>query len=39
MAEVSHVAGTATLTLKSDVDNALLTKTVEDQDYKVIGIE
>jgi len=38
-AVVSHTAGTAVLTLSSDVDNAVLTKAIEDQDYKVLGIE
>ena len=38
-AEVSHEAGTAVLTLNADIDNEVLKKTVEDQDYKVIGIE
>lgn len=38
-AEVSHEAGTAVLTLNADIDNEVLRKTVEDQDYKVIGIE
>ena len=38
-AAVSHTAGTAVLTLEKDVDNAVLTKAIEDQDYKVLGIE
>ena len=38
-AVVSHTAGTAVLTLTKDVDNAVLTKVIEDQDYKVLGIE
>ncbi len=38
-AEVSHEAGTAVLTLSAEIDNEVLKKTVEDQDYKVIGIE
>ena len=38
-AVVSHTAGTAVLTLTKDVDNAVLTKAIEDQDYKVLGIE
>ena len=38
-AEPSHEENKAVLTLTKDVDNALLTKTVEDLDYKVIGIE
>ena len=35
-AEVSHVSGTAVLTLSAPVDDALLKKTVEDQGYQVI---
>ncbi len=38
-AEVSHEAGTAVVSLASDVADEVLKKTVEDQDYKVIGIE
>lgn len=38
-AEVSHEAGTAVVTLKSDVGDAVLAKAVEDQDYKVLGVE
>ena len=38
-AEVSHEAGTAVVTLKEDVDNAVLKKAVEDKDYTVTGIE
>ena len=38
-AEVSHEKGTAVVELTSDVDNAVLTKAVEDKDYKVIGVE
>lgn len=38
-ADVSHEAGTAVVTLKSDVGDAVLAKAVEDQDYKVLGIE
>ena len=38
-AEVSHEGGTAVLTLNADIDTEVLRKTVEDQDYKVIGIE
>ena len=38
-AAVSHTAGTAVLTLNHDVDNAVLTKAIEDQDYKVLSIE
>ncbi len=38
-AEVSHEAGTAVLTLNAELDNDVLKKTVEDEDYKVTGIE
>lgn len=38
-AEVSHVSGTAKITLKGEIDNDILKKAVEDKDYKVIGIE
>lgn len=38
-AEVSHEAGTAIVTLESDVADDVLKKTVEDQDYKVISIQ
>lgn len=38
-AEVSHEAGTAIVTLESDVTDDVLKKTVEDQDYKVISIQ
>ena len=38
-AEVSHENGTAILELSGDVSDDLLTKTVEDKDYKVTGIE
>ena len=38
-AQVSHEKGTAVLTLTAEVSDEVLTKTVEDQDYKVIGIE
>ena len=38
-AVVSHEAGTAVVTLKSDVSNDTLKKAVEDKDYKVTGIE
>ena len=37
-AQVSHEAGTAVVTLNADVDNAVLSKAVEDQDYKVLEI-
>lgn len=39
LAEVSHVSGTAKVTLKGEIDNDVLKKAVEDKDYKVIGIE
>ncbi len=38
-AEVSHEAGTAVVTLNSEVADEVLKKTVEDQDYKVISIQ
>ena len=38
-AEVSHEAGTAVVTLEDGVSDEVLKKTVEDQDYKVLGIE
>ena len=38
-AEVSHVSGTAVVTLKADIDNAVLKKAVEDQEYKVTDIQ
>ena len=38
-AVVSHEAGTAVVTLNADVANETLKKAVEDQDYKVTGIE
>ena len=38
-AVVSHEAGTAIVTLNAEVSNADLKKAVEDQDYKVTGIE
>lgn len=38
-AVVSHEAGTAVVSLNTDVDDAILRKTVEDKDYKVLGIE
>ena len=38
-AEVSHEAGTAVVTLNSDVQDEVLKKTVEDQDYKVTSIQ
>ena len=36
---VSHETGTAVVTLKADVDDSVLKKTVEDQDYKVTSIQ
>jgi len=36
---VSHESGTAVVTLNTEVSDELLTKTVEDQDYKVISVE
>ena len=38
-AVVSHETGTAVVTLNADVANETLKKAVEDQDYKVTGIE
>ena len=38
-AEVSHEAGTAVVTLNSDVQDEVLKKTVEDKDYKVTSIQ
>ena len=38
-AAVSHEAGTALLTLSSEIADEVLKKTIEDQDYKVISIE
>ena len=38
-AVVSHEAGTAIVTLIADVSDETLKKAVEDQDYKVTGIE
>lgn len=38
-AAVSHEAGTAIVTLNAEVDDAVLKKTVEDQDYVVKSIE
>ena len=37
-AEVSHTDGTAILTLSTNVENDVLKKAVEDQDYKVLEI-
>ena len=38
-AAVSHESGTAVLTLNADVDNEVLKKTVEEQDYTVVSVE
>ena len=38
-AAVSHEAGTAVVTLNTELADDVLKKTVEDQDYKVLGIE
>ena len=38
-AVVSHEAGTAIVTLKESVDDSVLRKAVEDQDYKVTSIQ
>lgn len=38
-AVVSHEAGTAVLTLREELPDDVLRKTVEEQDYKVLGIE
>lgn len=38
-ASVSHEAGTAVVKLNAEVDNAVLQKAVEEQDYKVISIQ
>lgn len=38
-AVVSHEAGTAVVTLGAELADDVLKKTVEDQDYKVLGIE
>ena len=37
-AKVSHESGTAVVTLSAPVDDAVLKKAVEDQDYKVTEI-
>ena len=37
-AEVSHDKGTAVLTLEKDISDEILTKTVEEKDFKVTGI-
>ena len=38
-AEVSHEKETAVVNLEKDVDNAVLTKAVEDKDYKVVSVQ
>ncbi len=38
-AVVSHSAGIAVLSLNAEVSNEALKKLIEDQDYKVLGIE
>jgi len=38
-AMVSHENGTAVVTLSAEISNEILTKTVEDQDYKVLSVE
>ena len=38
-AAVSHENGTAVVTLKKAVEDSVLTKAVEDQDYKVISVQ
>ena len=38
-AQVSHEAGTAVVTLNETLEDDVLKKTVEDQDYKVISIQ
>ncbi len=38
-AEVSHEKGTAIVTLGAEIADSILKKTVEDQDYKVLGIQ
>ena len=38
-AVVSHEAGTAVLTLNAEISDEALTKVIEDQGYKVLGIE
>ena len=39
IAEVSHEEGTAIVTLNAELSDEVLTKTVEDQDYKVLSVE
>lgn len=38
-ADVSHETGTAVVTLCQSIDDSVLSKTVEDQDYKVLSVE
>ncbi len=38
-ARVSHEAGTAIVTLTSDIDDSILTQAVEAKDFKVLGVE
>lgn len=38
-ATVSHEAGTAVVTLNTEISNEILKKTVEEQDYKVLNIQ
>ncbi len=38
-AVVSHEAGTAVVTLNTEVSNEVLTKAIEEQDYKVLSVE
>ena len=38
-AVVSHEAGTAVVTLNTEISDEVLTKTVEDQDYKVLSVK
>ena len=38
-AAVSHVSGTAVVTLSAPIDNDVLKKAIEDQGYPVLGIE
>ncbi|MCH4208167.1 MAG: cation transporter [Solobacterium sp.] len=38
-ATADHEAGTAVVTLNKEVDNAVLKKAVEDEDYKVTAID
>lgn len=38
-AQVSHKDGTAVIGFDTDISDAVLTKAVEDQDYKVLSID